>query len=495
MRSPPLANSFWIEPGRLLAGEYPGDADGASADAKLGALVRAGISYFIDLTHTGELSPYDHRLPPARADDGRYIIYVRMAIRDHGVPRSPEAMAEILDYIDRAIEVGHRVYVHCRAGIGRTNTVIGCWLRREGLSGPEAVERLNELWRTNARSKSWPHVPETAEQERYVLEWLEPADEAEIDLDLDATRTLRARYLGTLLGLACGDAMGSTLQFRKPGQFAPIADLLGGGHWQLPRGAWTDETAMALCLAESLLATDAFDAADQRRRYRRWQQGGEFSSTGACIGITATVASVLQQDAPPPEAGPRAETAVADIQAITRVGVVALFAVSAPARALGWAADAAAVTDPSPAMRKACRYFAALLLAALRGSSRESLARDACALLEDHGEPCERSRFDRWIADGQSGDVAGFAEARAPLAALHRTLITLLGTSGFREGLLQTVNSGGDSDVQGALFGQLAGAIYGVQGIPTPWNRALLQRSLLEDVADRLLVAGLAPRD
>jgi len=495
MRSPPLANSFWIEPGRLLAGEYPGDADRASTEAKLGALVRAGISYFIDLTHTGELSPYDHCLPTARADDGRYIIYIRMAIRDHGVPSSPAAMAEILDYIDRAIEVGHQVYVHCRAGIGRTNTVIGCWLRREGLSGPEAIERLNQLWRSNARAKSWSRVPETAEQERYVLEWLEPADGAAIDFDLDAARALRARYLGTVLGLACGDAMGSTLQFRRPGQFTPIADLLGGGHWQLPRGAWTDETAMSLCLAESLLATDDFDAADQCRRYRRWQQGGELSSTGACIGITAAVASVLQQNELARDAGARAETAVADLQAITRVGVVALFAVSAPARALDWAAAAAAVTDPAPALRAACRYFAALLLAALRGSSRESLTRDARALLQAHGEPSEHASFDRWHAGGQGGEIGGATQARAPLAALHRALVTLLGTSGFREGLLETVNLGGDSDIQGALYGQLAGAVYGVQGIPKPWIHALLRRDLLEDVADRLLVAGLAPRD
>src|SRR5271165_4741482 len=294
MRSPPLANSFWIEPGRLLAGEYPGNADRASTEARLGELIGAGISYFIDLTDAGELAPYEHCLPTARADDGRYIVYVRKAIRDHGIPQNPEVMAEILDFIDRAIEVGHQVYVHCRAGIGRTNTVIGCWLRREGLSGPEAVERLNYLWRANARSRSWPRVPETPEQASYVLEWLEPADRDAIDLDLAAARTLRARYLGTVLGLACGDAMGSTLQYRKPGQFAPIADLLGGGHWQLPRGAWTDETAMSLCLAESLLATDGFDAADQRRRYRRWQLEGHLSSTGVCVGITAGVAALLQ---------------------------------------------------------------------------------------------------------------------------------------------------------------------------------------------------------
>lgn len=268
MHSPPLANSFWIEPGRLLAGEYPGNGDRASTEARLGELIGAGISYFIDLTDAGELAPYDHCLPTARAGDGRYIIYVRKAIRDHGVPQNLESMAEILDYIDRAIEVGHQVYVHCRAGIGRTNTVIGCWLRREGWSGPEAVDRLNQLWQANARSRTWPRVPETGEQERYVLEWVEPADKDAIDLDLDAARKLRARYLGTVFGLACGDAMGSTVQFRKPEQFTPIADLLGGGHWQLPRGAWTDETAMSLCLAESLLANEGCDAVDQCARYR-----------------------------------------------------------------------------------------------------------------------------------------------------------------------------------------------------------------------------------
>jgi hypothetical protein len=170
--------------------------------------------------------------------------------------------------------------VHCRAGIVRTHTVIGCWLRRESYSGPDAIERLNQLSQANAPARSLPQIPQTAEQQRYVLEWLEPAEPDQSGLDLDATRVLRDRYLGSMLGLACGDAMGASLQFRKPGQFAPLADLLGGGHWQLPRGAWTDDTAMALCLAESLLEMDGFDAADQVRRYRRWQHDGHLSSTG-----------------------------------------------------------------------------------------------------------------------------------------------------------------------------------------------------------------------
>jgi ADP-ribosylglycohydrolase/protein-tyrosine phosphatase len=482
MSSPPLANSFWIEPGKLLAGEYPGEADRASTEARLTRLIGAGISYFIDLTQADELVPYDHCLPTIRADDGRYIIYVRKAIRDHGVPQSPETMAEILDYIDRAIEVGHQVYVHCRAGIGRTNTVIGCWLRREGMSGPEAIERLNRLWQANARARSWSHIPETEEQERYVLDWLEPPDPDAIDFDLEATRALRDRYHGCLLGLACGDAMGSTLQFRRPGQFTPLADLLGGGHWQLPRGAWTDDTAMALCLAESLLDAEGFDAADQLRRYRGWQRAGELSSTGVCIGITATVASALASDAPA-----HARLAIAEPQALTRAGVVALFAVATPARAFAWAAQAAAVTDRSGELEAACRFFSALLVAALRGSSRERLLADTRALLQAHGEPGEAAAFERSLAGAQGGE--------GPLGALRQVRETLLASAGFREGLLQTVNLGGDADRQGALFGQLAGALYGSQAIPKPWNRALLRRELLEDLADRLLVAGLAPRD
>jgi ADP-ribosyl-[dinitrogen reductase] hydrolase len=102
-----------------------------------------------------------------------------------------------------------------------------------------------------------------------------------------------ARYRGAMLGLAVGDALGTTLEFKPPGSFAPIEDIVGGGPFRLPAGAWTDDTSMALCLAESLLACGAFDAADQMRRYVRWYREGYMSATGRCFDIGNTTRAAL----------------------------------------------------------------------------------------------------------------------------------------------------------------------------------------------------------
>src|SRR6266545_7956250 len=93
------------------------------------------------------------------------------------------------------------------------------------------------------------------------------------------------RYRGCLLGLAVGDAVGTTLEFRSPGSFAPIDDMVGGGPFGLEPGQWTDDTSMALCLAESLIECHGFDPVDQLERYVRWWRNGHFSSTGRCFDI------------------------------------------------------------------------------------------------------------------------------------------------------------------------------------------------------------------
>jgi predicted aconitase with swiveling domain/protein-tyrosine phosphatase len=165
----PNDNTYWVSE-RLLAGEYPGHWDDAVARQRLQAYLDSGVTCFVDLTEDGELAPYDHLLPMHGAN-GQRIIYQRMAIRDLGLPRSPEFMAAILDRIEEAVGAGHTVNVHCWGGIGRTGTVVGCYLARQGCSGDEALAEIASHWQTVEKHTRHPRSPEMPEQMAYVRLW------------------------------------------------------------------------------------------------------------------------------------------------------------------------------------------------------------------------------------------------------------------------------------------------------------------------------------
>ena len=103
----------------------------------------------------------------------------------------------------------------------------------------------------------------------------------------------RDRFRGALAGLATGDALGTPLEFTQPGSFARLDDMVGGGPFRLKAGQWTDDTSMALCLAESLAECGGFDPADQMRRYVRWWREGYLSSTGVCFDIGGATSAAL----------------------------------------------------------------------------------------------------------------------------------------------------------------------------------------------------------
>jgi len=429
----------------------------------LARLLEAGVNSFIDLTQAGEAEPYETGLPVS-------IDYLRKPIRDHATPAVPAQMAEILGCVQASLREGRRVYLHCRAGIGRTGMVAGCLLVEQGFSGEGALAELNRLWRQSARASQWPAVPETEEQIDYVRHWgaapehdplLEPAT-------LTAARGLRGRFQGALLGLAAGDAVAVPTQYRRPGRFTPVGDMIGGGPFELPRGAWSDDTAMALCLAESLLECDGFDVGDQVARYRRWQQEGYLSATGQCVGITAGTARALAlaRWRRQPFSGshdPRAQ----DPETLSRVAPVAMYFFARATAAAEQSAEAARTTSQAPRVLAACRALGEALHAALSGASKAAV-----------------------LARGMRGAEPATPAESAP-GALASALDVFGRTQNFRDAVLTAANLGGNSDVVASVTGALAGAHYTAGAIPTLWRNSLMKSQLIEACADKLLAHAL----
>ena len=170
----PIPNSYWIQPGRFAAGEYPGAPDLGSAEAKLRDMLEAGIDHFIDLTGEADrLKPYIQIAEKEASHLGRSVNRESHPITDLSVPRRPEEMTSILDAIDNALDNDRTVYVHCWGGVGRTGTVVGCWLVRHGLSGEEALAQVSEWWMGMAKAHPDRSSPETPEQRQYVMDWRE----------------------------------------------------------------------------------------------------------------------------------------------------------------------------------------------------------------------------------------------------------------------------------------------------------------------------------
>ncbi len=463
----PLANWYCALPGQLLAGEHPAAVSEEVTRARLAALLDAGVRCFIDLTHPQEQPAYEALLPPG-------ITYHRKPLPDHGLPGHPAQMADILDCLGAALRAGLPVYLHCRAGIGRTGMTLGCWLAENAHTGEQAIEALNHLWQQSARSRQWASIPETDAQTDYVRRWRREAGGSDPLLEpgtLAAARGLRERYQGALLGLAAGDAIGVTTQFARPGRFTPVRDLLGGGPFDLPRGAWSDDTAMALCVAESLLDKAGFDAQDQVARLRRWQKEGYLSATGQCVGITAATARALARAQWRRQAFSGShDPGAPDPESLARVLPVVLFFFADREAALEQAAQAARLTCQAPAVLESCRALAAALHAALSGAPKAAIRAAAASA-------------GRAVPDAAAPDSAA--------AVLGTALEAFGGTDNYRDAVLAAANRGGPADVAAAVTGALAGAHYSAGAVPTMWRNSLMRLELLEDFADRLLTHTL----
>lgn len=307
-------------------------------------------------------------------------------------------------------------------------------------------------------------------------------------MDLHTSLDLRERYHGALLGLAIGDAVGTTVEFSPRGTFTPVTDMTGGGPFSLAPGQWTDDTSMALCLASSLVEKGDFDPRDQMDRYCAWMQHGYMSSTGTCfdIGITTSTALNAYLRTKNPFSGnpdPRAS----GNGSLMRLAPVPMFYYPDVAAAIRISGESSRTTHAAPECMDACRYFALLLCRAFAGEEKElvlaapeseftkaPLAPKINAIAEGSYRTKKR---DRIVGNGYV------------VNSLEAALWCFATTATYEEAILTAVNLGDDADTTAAICGQIAGAYYGTRVIPSSWLAKVALRGEIEALADRLLPA------
>lgn len=297
--------------------------------------------------------------------------------------------------------------------------------------------------------------------------------------------SLPERYRGALLGLACGDAVGTTVEFKSRGSFQPLTDMVGGGPFHLKPGQWTDDTSMALCLAESLLNKNGFDAADQMGRYLNWWKWGYLSSTGECFDIGMTVSQALSQyqQTGEPFAG-SIDPYTAGNGSLMRLVPVVLFYFPDAQKIQRFSADSSRTTHAAPEAIECCQLFADLIGKALLGASKTELRHSSVTTLtQAKVAAIARGDYIAKSIDEIRGSGYSVQSLEAALWCFHHT-------DSFAAAILQAANLGDDADTTAAIVGQLAGAYYGVRDIPENWLEQLHEAEEITATADRLLEAS-----
>ena len=298
-------------------------------------------------------------------------------------------------------------------------------------------------------------------------------------------------YIGSLVGLAVGDALGTTLEFKTPGTFLPITDIIGGGPFGLKSGQWTDDTSMALCLAESLIECHGFHPQDQMDRYVKWYRHGYLSSTGICFDIGNTTEDALEKYimTGQPFCG-NDDAHSAGNGSIMRLAPVPLYYANDARLAMKYCGESSMTTHGTKECVDACKFLGALIIGAVRGVDKEKLLMPCYHPITDYWDTEKLSPAIQQIAAGsykskQPPEIKGTGYV---VDSLEAALWAFYHSDTFEQGALLAVNLGDDADTTGAVYGQLAGAFYGIDKIPKRWRDILSHYSVIEELAKKIYI-------
>ncbi len=297
----------------------------------------------------------------------------------------------------------------------------------------------------------------------------------------------RDRAIGALVGLAVGDAVGTTLEFRRPGTFTPIDDMVGGGPFELSAGEWTDDTAMAMCLAESILDTGGFDAAEQLRRYVRWWRDGYWSSNGRCFDIGGTTIGALSRFE---RTGAITDERIDDESAangsLMRLAAVPIRWHGDVAEAAERSGESSRATHPARRPVDACRVLGAMTAALIQGTPSDDVLDPGFWTWGDLHPAVDTVARGSWRTK-EPPEIRGTGYS---VDALEAALWAVGGAADFRDAILRAANLGDDADTTAAIAGQLAGARWGWTGIPAEWRERIVAGERIAAIAGRLYDAG-----
>lgn len=332
------------------------------------------------------------------------------------------------------------------------------------------------------------------------------------------------RIDGSLVGLAVGDALGASVEFRPQKYLAehPVHGMMGGGTWGLQAGQWTDDTSMALCLASSLITKRTFNPYDQLVRYKWWYRYGYLSSTGKCFDIGNATRNAIEEFSRRQEELRNylnlwseedvdrlpiqdvlnngfdvycSNESVEGNGALMRLAPVPIFFYRTPKHAVRYAGESARLTHGGQVAVDACRYYAALIVAAIRGESKEDILSSQFyskhqAWFNNTPLHADIVRVANGSFKKRRGYKDGIRGKGHVMWTLEAALWAFWSSDSFEQGALNAVNLGDDTDTTAAIYGQLAGAYYGYRSIPPEWMHQLYASNLLISTAAWLQYYG-----